>query len=277
MESNITAKKTSVPEADTIPLSGFGVANSPAPASPPETAAILAPEGAASRKPSAQVADAITPPPVAAPLIEDKAKVPATALPSQGGDAAGVTAQNFVQINALSRSRALQQGESNVLSSFQMDRVGANVRIIDADGSVYKGEVLGRPSRGGGGGFGSATSEPARALKDSNGNANWAFKVSGTNKNLQQNVVFIGNVLDMPAPGAATAATAASGEVQSAVQNRNAPQFQNAQNSQNASNARRFSSAQNPQFQAAQNSLITGKVQVGGGKEFKIEAKPSIP
>jgi hypothetical protein len=202
------------------------------------------------------------------------AAAPVIALSSDASGTLGVAAQNFVQVNTRNRSRALQPPLSNILSAFQMERVGANVRITDADGSVYKGEVLGRPAPGGGAGFGGARGTTAKAFKDAKGNANWAFKVSGTNKNLQQNVVFIGNVLDMPQAMPAEAARPANAAPAGLAQNRNAPQTSNAQDS---FYARRLSSAQNSRPQQAQNPLITGKVQVGGGKEFEIEAKPPAP
>ena len=288
MEPSLASRNPSASEAGQINQFGNPVANSPAPAAMPASAAPFAERSLAPQNPSASVAGAIPPPPAAARPMERTAKAPAPALPLEGSDGA-VAAQNFVQINAGSRSHALKQGESNVLSSFQMERVGANVRIIDADGSVYQGEVLGSRAGRGGVARGGAAKAPAPASKDSNENESWAFKVSGTNKNLQQNVVFTGNVLDLPERVTAPAAPPAGAAVQGAVQNRNAPQAQNAsnaqnapigqisQNAQNASNLRRFSRAQNSQSQSAQNSLITGKVKVGGGKEFKIEARPSDP
>jgi hypothetical protein len=322
-ESSVASAKLPAPEANTMasPLANLGLppANRPetaAASQPVETLAPAAPapltqQGLASAQPPAPAADNITPPVIATPLMARSAEaanapaaaaVPAMAPPSEASNAAGASALNFVQINSRSRSRALQPPVSNVLAAFQIERVGANVRIIDADGSVYQGEVLGRAARRGalGGGRGVA----AQALKDANANANWAFKVSGTNKNLQQNVIFIGNVLDLPeampadvegfaqnanasqanntqnanrsqsaqnwfiaapAAGAPPAGIAA----QNAAQNWNVSQAQNAQNAQNATNARRFQPAQIP--------LITGKVQVGGGKEFNIEARPPAP
>jgi hypothetical protein len=191
------------------------------------------------------------------------ASAPANTPLSDAGIAAGAAAQNFVQVNTRARSRALQPPLSNVLSAFQMERVGANVRIIDADGSVYKGEVLGRPAPGGGGGFGRANAVAAKALKDTKENASWAFKVSGTNKNLQQNVVFTGNVLNMPEAMPAGAAQPAAAGLERADQKANTPQANNA--------------PLGAQLQQAQNPFITGKVKVGGGKEFKIEAKPPPP
>jgi hypothetical protein len=190
------------------------------------------------------------------------ATVPAMALPPDAGGAAGAPAQNFVQVNARTRSRALQPPLSNILSAFQMERVGANVRIVDSDGSVYEGEVLGRPAPGGGG-VGVTRGVTAKVLKDAKGNANWAFKVSGTNRNLQQNVIFIGNVLNMPEAMPPAAARPTDLAVESAARTANAPQAHNA--------------TLGARLQPAQNPFITGKVQVGGGEEFKIEAKAPPP
>jgi len=72
---------------------------------------------------------------------------------------------------------------------------------------------------------------------------------------LRQNIIFNGIVLDMP-PAAPVGQTAAQNQKVSQAQN--APPAGNAQSAQ----------------QSAQNSRITGRVQVGDGKEFKIEAKP---
>jgi hypothetical protein len=323
-ESTVASIKPPAPEANTIapPLANLGLppANRPetaAASQPVETLAPAAPApltqpSLASAPPPAPAADNTAPPLIATPLMARSAEaanapaaaaVPAMALPSEVNNA-GASTRNFVQINAQSRSRALQPPVSNVLAAFQIERVGANVRIIDADGSVYQGEVLGRAARRGALGGGREAAE--KALKDANANANWAFKVSGTNKNLRQNVVFIGNVLDMPetvptdvalegfaqnanapqannaqnanrlqsAQGSFIAAPAAGAPpagiaTQNAVQNWNASQAQNAQNAQNATNARRLPPAQIP--------LITGKVQVGGGKAFDIEARPPAP
>ena len=292
-ESSVAAIKPPPTEADRIasPLvvSGPPPANSLETAVAPAPAQTLAPAGPTpSAQPSlaplaspASAAGTITPPLVAAPLAErgfyrspapatageiqanTVAAAPAMALPPEAVGAAGASAQNFVQVNTRSRTRASQPPLSNILSTFQMERAGANVRIIDADGSVYEGEVLGRPAPGGVGGVGGAREVAAKALKDAKGNANWAFKVSGTNKNLQQNVVFIGNVLNMPEAMPAAAARPADVALEGAVRKANAPQAHNA--------------TFGARLQQAQNPFITGKVQVGAGKEYKIEAKPPPP
>ena len=166
-----------------------------------------------------------------------------------------VAAGNFVQVHDRARKGAAPMPPSNLLSNFRMWRSGQNVSVLDADGSVYNGQVLNAISsagatRGGGG----ARQEKPTALKDALEDANWNFNVTGFNNSLNQHISFTGNVLDMPAASAFSNA---------AAQNRNASQFQNTSNA-----------AQAP---STQNSRITGKVQVGGGKPYEIEAKPPVP
>ena len=171
-------------------------------------------------------------------------------VPAAVNDGSVVVAGEFVQVHDRARGRATESLPSSVLSMFHFSRAGQNVRVVDADGSVYDGQVLGEIP------VAAATEQFARKPKDANQNANYAFKVAGTNHNLQQNIIFTGNVLAMPV-------AAPAGQVAAQNQNRNASQAQNAQS--------------NGLAQTAQNSRITGKVQVGGGKEFKIEAKPPPP
>jgi hypothetical protein len=163
-------------------------------------------------------------------------------------DATVLNAGDFVQVHERTRGRAAESLPSNVLSTFNLSRAGQNVRVIDADGSIYEGQVVGGVASAG------ATEAFAKKSQVANQDANWAFKVAGTNHNLQQNIVFTGNVSAMPVAIAAG---------QKSAQNRNAGQVQNAQS--------------NGLAQSAQNSRIIGKVQVGDGKEIKIEAKPPPP
>jgi hypothetical protein len=183
--------------------------------------------------------------------LEHASAVASTApgsVPAAANDASGVVAGAFVQVRDRARSGRAESPPSNVLAAFQLLHTGQNVRVVDADGSIYEGQVLGGISNGG------RTEGFAQRRMAPNQDANYAFKVAGTNHTLQQNIIFTGNVLDMPA-------AAPAGQV--AAQNRNASQVQNA--------------ASNGLAQSGQNSRITGQVQVGGGKEFKIEAKPPAP
>jgi hypothetical protein len=161
-------------------------------------------------------------------------------------------AQNFVQVHASSREGTGASPPSNLLSNFLMTRSGQNVSIVDADGSIYNGQVLNSISRGGR--FRGGAQARAKSLQDAYENTNWTFNVTGTNQSLKKTIIFTGNVLDMPLANTFT---------NTAVQYRNASRFQNASNA-----------AQAP---STKNSRITGQVQVGGGKPFDIEAKPPVP
>jgi hypothetical protein len=174
----------------------------------------------------------------------------------KSGDGLDVVAGAFVQVPGRNQAKEAQSPVSSVLSEFQMRRSGQNVRIVDADGSVYAGQVLSDnygdsslAARGGG-----ARGGMARTRQDANESENWRFKVTGTNHHLQQNIVFTGNVQAMP-PAAQTSNAAAL--------NRNAPQAQNAPGT--------------APIPSAQNARIKGKVQVGNGKEYEIEATPPGP
>jgi hypothetical protein len=195
--------------------------------------------------------DASAPPPNAANAMTREST---QATPKS--DASYVSAGEFVQIPQGTRGQAKQSTLTNVLSSFQVRRSGQNVSIVDADGSVYVGHVLNEisPRRGRGGAGSIAGAGTAETRKDINDNANWRFTVEGTNMQLQQKVIFTGSVRPMRAAGGARS---------SFEQNLSA------------------SPAQNTPAAAAVptpiRSRITGKVQVGGGKEFEIEAEPPSP
>jgi hypothetical protein len=149
-------------------------------------------------------------------------------------------AQQFVQVNSQAMSGNEPARGATVLASFQMEREGGRVFVFDGDGSIYRGKVLKPPLFG----------KPGAGT-------NYSFEVSGVNNALRTNVVFTGNVLEMPpaAPqstaafgaGAATAVTAGSLKL----------------NTQNPNQAQQF-------------PRIMGKVKVGGG-EYNIEAQPPGP
>jgi hypothetical protein len=177
------------------------------------------------------------------------------AIPA-ANDGTDVAAANFVQVHDRAREGATLLPPSNLLSNFILNRSGQKVSVVDADGSVYNGQVHDVNSRNGAFGgrvFGGAP-QSASAPKDAIEDANWTFDVSGFNNSLKQNITFFGNVLDMPVTNAAS---------------NGATQFRNASQLQNTSNA--------SQAPGAQNSRIMGHVQVGGGKPYQIEAKPPAP
>lgn len=112
-----------------------------------------------------------------------------------------------------------------VLANFQVQQKGMAIRIVDQDGSVYEGSLLvanpnaqnatlngiapnsipqdkitpsgGADGGGGGGGLGGASPTQNSAMSDTFQTAvqNYFFRVNGTNRTLNQNVVFTGNLL----------------------------------------------------------------------------------
>ena len=191
-----------------------------------------------------------------APTFAAEAMKRETAQPAPASEGAGVSAGEFVQLHDGVKEQAKESPLSNVLSDFHVRRSGQNVSIVDADGSVYVGHVVNdiSPRRGRGGTGSIASAGAAETRKDTKEDANWRFTVTGTNMQLQQKVIFTGSVQAMTAPGAARSSFARN---RSALPAQNAPVA--------------------APVESPLNSRITGKVQVGGGKEFEIEAKPPLP
>lgn len=139
----------------------------------------------------------------ASPPLQREAEQPAVtrALPVTAAFAsvAGVT-QQFAQVQSdlFSRKGGVAVGSLPVLQTFTVEQSGANLRVLDQDGSVYIG-------------FAEPTNHAASSLdlakgtasagKDSLGGSNpgqaadsYSFRVSGTNLSLNQNVVFTGTL-----------------------------------------------------------------------------------
>jgi hypothetical protein len=154
-----------------------------------------------------------------------------------------------------------------VLASFQLEQRGREIRIVDADGSIYTGRVQPAPApalsvkataaapapvrsskakepalddgkRAGGSSAGGAA--PAPALN---------FTVRGTNATLRQAVVFVGNLQ----PDALAQQSAVSRKAQNVI-----VRFQNQTPAQN-----QFSS-----------SRLTGRAHLANGAELEINAVP---
>ncbi|HLX70286.1 MAG TPA: hypothetical protein VKV04_11730 [Verrucomicrobiae bacterium] len=150
-----------------------------------------------------------------------------------------------------------------VLASFRMEQNGQEIRVIDADGSVYTGSWQAAPvqnapapapTHDGGlhlwGSIPAAKSAPAAAMPDNNFQAmlNYSFTVSGTNRNLKQNITFSGNFI--PLTNALNAAN--TGAISGLVEGRAA--------------------APAPELL---NSRIAGKVVVGENREIEVNANPA--
>ena len=180
---------------------------------------------------------------------------------------AGMLRQNFVQANAHGQFKAAAKpAEANqVLAAFQVEQSGNQLRVIDNDGSTYTGgvelaadEPVANPAAGQKEkamlkAEGQVTTRTIAVISASNTQAaqNYFFRVAGTNRTLNQQVVFSGNFLE------ATNAPVAPME------------------------ANRWQNVGTPQVQPAApmllNSTINGRAQVGDQKEIQINAVPAAP
>jgi hypothetical protein len=113
--------------------------------------------------------------------------------------------QRYLQVESASgkgtggQSEPAAWGKAAVLNAFELEQTGGEIRVVDDDGSVYSGSLqlanqtalAGQP-QGQTASFGkNGPSQEARQELTQN----YFFRVSGTNRSLQQNVVFNGNLL----------------------------------------------------------------------------------
>jgi hypothetical protein len=130
-----------------------------------------------------------------------------------------------------------------VLGSFQVEQNGARIRVMDADGSVYTGSWQTAPfdkAPDTAAAKQSTKAEPQTPLAP-----NYFFRVTGTNHNLNQNIVFFGSFVPLT-----NVLTAHIGGV-----------------ARMASDARSSS--------PLLNSRITGQVKIGNGDEIELNATPA--
>ena len=185
-----------------------------------------------------------------------------TTLARGGGlerDRPGDNSQRFANLSqAAPTGKAADRIAPPVLQDFQVTQSGNEVRVIDQDGSVYLGvveeftdadrkKVAAAPAFAGQAQTGAKLSDKDRASQQAETPV--AYRVTGTNRTLNQAVVFTWNFVD------ATNAVA---------QARRQP-LQKAFN--NANNAQSF-----PEL--LQNSAINGRAQIQAGREFEVNAVP---
>lgn len=159
---------------------------------------------------------------------------------------------------------------SPLLSSFRMEQNGQEIRVVDADGSVYTGSWQAAPmensspavaGRVGGSFFSGAmpaasSARPAPAPPVNNNfqaMQNYSFNVTGTNRNLKEKIIFSGNFI----PLANVSNTANNAGVSGG--------FVNGRNT----------SPLNAAPPVLLNSRITGKIIIGGTREIEVNANPA--
>jgi hypothetical protein len=150
---------------------------------------------------------------------------------------------------------------SPVLANFQMEQAGDQLRVIDGDGSIYLGEVNPVPASFGGGSkdIGAFKREeqlavqratvPSAAIQQTE--QDYFYRVAGTNRTLNQQVVFTWNFV---------ALTNAPAQMKTKVEGSQLNQNQ-------------FGTAQQVQT-LLQNSAINGRAQINAAKEIEINAVP---
>lgn len=217
-------------------------------------------------------------------------------------------AQQFVQFDNRARFRenVLSPPLPKVLTAFELSRDGNKVRITDADGSIYDGEVVKRPvTKAALGGISKVAALSDKKSAEATTNGTYAFRVSGLNRNLKQKVVFTGDVLEGSAStgqnvavfsdqaaAASRPAPWGNAENQQSFRNNSLTQNQSVQNQSlgvnnrsvqnqpfvNQASVQNNLSPQNAQSFQSQTSVpnfrCEGRVRVGSSSEFQIEAVP---
>ena len=95
---------------------------------------------------------------------------------------------NFVQVSNVNARGAAAMGTNAVLTSFQVEQLGNNVKFLDRDGSIYVGELEATNSAAA-----LAVADDATKLDAS---AAYYFRVQGTNRTLGKDVVLIGEYFE---------------------------------------------------------------------------------
>jgi len=186
------------------------------------------------------------------------------------GEAGPVYSQSFANLDASEAgAKKTKAGDvSPVLANFQVQQAGNDLRVIDSDGSVYLGDAESQPVKDASGAAFEQRSKEDLKRKDESTIAvrrysvapvagerqaqNQVYRVAGTNRTLNQQVVFTWNFV-------ALSNTPADAQNQTAL----APKLVD-------KNARHPSQVP----VALQNSAITGRAQLGPDRQFQINAVP---
>ncbi|HEX4265289.1 MAG TPA: hypothetical protein VH597_13210 [Verrucomicrobiae bacterium] len=116
-----------------------------------------------------------------------------------------VASQRFYRVDIAARRSAKETPNMTapLLTSFRIEQNGGEMRVVDADGSVYTGTVQmanDQPESHAvvASAFKSApASSMTRTPLQNPAAQNYFFRVTGTNRNLRQNVVFSGNLIPL--------------------------------------------------------------------------------
>jgi hypothetical protein len=184
-----------------------------------------------------------------------------------GGESA---TQRFAQVSLVSSRLASKTlGADVVLTSFQVEQVGDQIRVIDKDGSTYIGhlqrvnaptkqqiddgrELINEARKAKALASTPASSQDSKA--EVQAGQDYFFRVVGTNRNLKQQVIFSGHLL------------ANTGSIE----------FSSTNPSPTAAGQRQ-DPAQNQELPVLLNSRIDGTALIGGSNTLQIQAVPVPP
>jgi hypothetical protein len=120
----------------------------------------------------------------------------------EAGDSIAAISQRFNRVDAsVAGQRAAGKflktaPQPAVLTSFRLEQNGNSLRVVDDDGSVYTGalQVLKNPIAPP---LGISPAVAAAETRAKRAPSNYSFRVAGTNRNLNQNVVFSGTLIPL--------------------------------------------------------------------------------
>lgn len=213
--------------------------------------------------------------------------------------AAGAQSLRFVQLDSRAKYRRNFNSPvpTTILTSFRIERAKDQVRVVDADESVYEGQVVIVPAGDTVPPVDGATSvrlgselkkelavpqnaplaEGLTSGPAAGGGVNYTFRVSGTNRSLQQLVVFSGEFLSgAGSPSSKGAVVAAKRPADGRYFAAPPPgsSVRPLADKPTGSSAAGQSGAKSVENQSLPTGFIQGKVVVGGSSEFNLEAIP---
>ncbi len=177
--------------------------------------------------------------------------------------------QQFAQVDTRSQYRPNLQSppQPKVLTEFEVTLMGDQIRVTDADGSVYDGALISPPAEAGAKPADRPALQKMKATEPEVGRTEPAgqpvihFEVSGTNVRLNQQIVFSGSLVQQP-QSAMTSNTPLS---------RDGAALQSAPARAASQRESRTGQGSMPTLQTRMQ--IQGTVLVGGTEQFGIEAE----
>ena len=225
-------------------------------------------------------------------------------VPGQTAQTATLYRQRFAQVPAGAQSAVFKKVSApatKVLSNFEVQRTGGQVRVVDADGSIYDGQVVADAAALAS--YQSVATDEARQqvrrsetlqaqapaiqqIASSNATGqNWAFRVSGTNRTLRQpvsleGVMQVGPLQNQLAQSQVVSPDGKSTRGVANVPQRPAPQNPRAGQATGAAVADKEQASNTAQLTATNAYLfgaqrIQAQLRVGPTNQVQLEAVPA--